>query len=303
MAKCKREHRRAWVINAGGRYGGLCIVKDEFPNDYGISGKVLKICSFKIAEGHRGNRYGELLLKTIFAYLVENQYDRAFVEILSKHTELCTLLAEFGFEDLRASPKGERVLVKQMHPADGDLSPLAPLAYNVKYGPHAVTLANVRIFVVPIRPRYHSMLFPELDEQLVLLPTTGQPYGNSVRKAYLSHSKIRKISPGDAILFYRSEVDPGVTVLGVAEQTLVSTDPLEIARFVGKRTVYSYAEIEQMTAKPVLAVLFRMARTLKPSWNVDLLKRAGIIKRPPQSFMQVSGDGATWIATQLNVPR
>jgi L-amino acid N-acyltransferase YncA len=303
LAKCKREHRQTWVINAQGRYGGLCIVKNESPNDYAISGKVLKICSFKIAEEHRGNRYGELLLKAVFAYLLENQYDRAFVEVLSKHKELVTLLADFGFQDLRESTKGERVLVKEMRPAHDDAEQLAPLAYNIKYGPHAVTLSNVRVFVVPIQPRYHSMLFPELDEQLVLLPTIGQPFGNSIRKAYLSHSKIRKISPGDALLFYRSEVEQGLTVLGVAEQTFVSTDALQIARFVGKRTVYSYAAIEQMAAKPVLAVLFRMARTLKPTWKVDLLKRTGIIKRAPQSFMQVSGEAAAWIATQLVVQR
>src|SRR5262249_46331028 len=109
---------------------------------------------------------------------------------------------------------------------------------------------------------------------------------------------------GDLILFYRSEVNQGATTVGVAEGTLISSDADEVARYVGRRTVYSYADIRTMAAKPILAVLFRLARFLRPPWDVDLLIRAGIIKRPPQSFMQVSsGKAVDWIATQLVAPR
>jgi hypothetical protein len=141
------------------------------------------------------------------------------------------------------------------------------------------------------------------NNQQLLLATESHPFGNSIRKAYLCHSQIRRIASGDAILFYRSGTNQAVTAVGIAERTLVSSDPLEIARFVGTRTVYSYAEIQDMAAaKPTLAVLFRLARILKPRWEVDLLRRAGIVKRGPQSFMQVRGKAVDWIASQLVVP-
>ncbi len=302
LARCKREHRQTWVIQTGREYRGLCIVNDEFPNDYGFPGKVLKVCSFKIADEYRGHRYGELLLKTVFAFLVENRYQSVFIEAFPKQQELFTLLTEFGFEDIRGSSKGERVLLKKLRQPEPETERLDPLKYNVKYGPHALTLVGAQVFVVPIRPQYHKLLFPELEQQL-LLATESHPFGNSIRKAYLCHSQIRKIASGDAILFYRSGTNQAVSAVGVVERTLVSSDPLEVARFVGTRTVYSYAEIEEMSAKPILAVLFRLARTLKPRWEVDLLKRAGIIKRAPQSFMQVHGKAVDWIATQLVVPR
>jgi ribosomal protein S18 acetylase RimI-like enzyme len=301
LTKCKREHRRAWVIRSGDGYAGVCIVNDEAHNDYGFQGKTLKICSFKIADKFRGYRYGELLLKTVFGYLTENHYQGVFVEAFAKQPELFALLADFGFEDVRESSKGERVLFKTIRPPINEVERLGPLAFNVKYGPHAITLVGAKVFVVPIQPQFHDLLFPELRAQLAI-PTESYPFGNSIRKAYLCHSKIRKIAAGDTILFYRSEHDQSITAVGVAEATLVSSDASQVARFVGRRTVYSYAQIEAMTAKPVLAVLFRLARTLRNPWDVDLLKRSGIIARAPQSFMQVKQEAVAWIATQLDVP-
>jgi GNAT superfamily N-acetyltransferase len=300
LAKCKREHRQAWVIAAGTRYAGVCIVKDE-PNALGLSGKTLKLCSFKIDNAFRGHRYGELLLKAVFAYAQENSYQRMFVEVFPKHEDLHALLVDFGFKDITESPKGERVLLKAMSPPTRETECLGPLDFNVRYGPFAITLVGAQVFVVPIQPRYHGLLLPEAEPQL-LLPMESHPFGNSIRKAYLSHSKIRRIAAGDAILFYRSGLDAAVTAIGVAEGTLVTSDPHELARYVARRTVYSFAEIQHMAAKQTLAVRFRLARTLKNPWKLDLLIRSGILLRAPQSFMQARPEAVDWIASQLRVP-
>jgi hypothetical protein len=302
LAKCKREHRQAWVVSGGSQYAGVCIVNDESRNPYGFSGKVLKVCSFKIAEQFRGYRYGELLLKTIFAYAVQNSYVGMFVEAYAKQQELFTLLADFGFEDVQLSSKGERVLFKRLRPPAEGAAGLHPLEYNIRYGPNSLTLSGAKTFVVPIQPRYHRLLFPELETQLALA-TESHPFGNSIRKAYLSNSRIRKIASGDAVLFYRSTENQAVTAIGVVEGTAVSSDGTQVATFVGRRTVYSFADIQRMVQQgPVLAVLFRLARPVTQPWSLDLLIRAGIIKRAPQSFLQVSTEAVAWIANQLDVP-
>ena len=300
LTKCKREHRQAWVITTGQRYAGVCIVNNE-PNALGLSGKTLKVCSFKIDDAFRGHRYGELLLKAVFGYAQENAFDRMFVEVFPEHEDLVVLLGDFGFEDRGESSKGERVLVKALAPPARETERLGPLDFNVRYGPFALTLVGAQVFIVPIQPRYHRMLLPEAEPQL-LLPMESHPFGNSIRKAYLSHSKIRKIATGDAILFYRSGPDAAVTALGVVEGTLVTTNANELARYVARRTVYSFAEIEQMATKQTLAVRFRLARTFKEPWKLDLLIRSGILRRAPQSFMQASREALDWIATQLRVP-
>lgn len=305
LARCKRQQRQAWTIGGVGGtagYAGICIVKEESTNEHGFTGKVLKICSFKIADEFRGYRYGELLLKTVFGYLVENHYRGVFVETFSKHDGLIDLLADFGFADVGESAKGERILFKSMHPAKREEARLGPLDFNIKYGPHAISLVGARAFMVPIQPQFHQLLFPELERQLSL-GTESHSFGNSIRKAYLCHSQIRKIAAGDAIFFYRSQDDQAVTAVGVAEQTLVSADAAEVARFVGRRTVYSFAAIERMATKPILSLLFRFARGLPEPWKLDLLIRSGIVKRAPQSFMELQEKAVGWIATQLHVPR
>jgi hypothetical protein len=40
---------------------------------------------------------------------------------------------------------------------------------------------------------------------------------------------------------------------------------MDLARFVGKRTVYPLNEIVAMCRRPVLAILFRLARVLPPA--------------------------------------
>ena len=66
--------------------------------------------------------------------------------------------------------------------------------------------------------------------------------------------------------------------------------------------MYSFAEIQRMATKQTLAVRFRLARTFKDPWKLDLLIRSGILRRAPQSFMQASPEAVDWIASQLHVP-
>ena len=70
--------------------------------------------------------------------------------------------------------------------------------------------------------------------------------GNAIKKAYLSHSNIKKISPGDIILFYRTDDYQAITCLGIVEKIIPNLrDPNEIIKEVGKRTVYSPEDIKE----------------------------------------------------------
>ncbi|UQA62561.1 GNAT family N-acetyltransferase [Polyangium aurulentum] len=300
LKKCKREQRQTWVVETDERYAGVCIVnEDAFPSQ-GPVGKTLKICTFKIAESYRGFRYGELLLKTVFAYAVQNRFVKIFVEVFPKHYSLLDLFADFGFEDVGESKKKERVLLKSLQPSAADVADLSPIEVNIKYGPHAIRLAGARVFVVPIQPRFHRLLFPECEPQLAL-QIESHPFGNSIRKAYLSNSSLRKIKQGDVLLFYCSQTPQAITAIGVAEDTAVSNDPHLIARYVGKRTVYPFPEIERMAAAPILAILFRLSRALADPWTLGEISQAGIVRAPPQSIAEVRKQEAIkWIANRLD---
>jgi hypothetical protein len=91
--RCKLAHRRAWTIRSpSGGLAGLCIVKDEEKADHGLTGKILKLCTFKIASHARGFRYGELLLKAIFDYAFANSYEVIYVTVFKRHADLIGVL-------------------------------------------------------------------------------------------------------------------------------------------------------------------------------------------------------------------
>ncbi len=301
LAKCKREHRQAWMISVTGTTGlaAVSIVKSEGSVSFLPGVKVLKVCSFKVSERCNGFRFGELLLKAIFTYAEDNGYDWLYVTVFEKYPSLLSFLQEFGFEAVdHRTELGESCLAKPMRFTQAEFSALAPLAFNIRFGPSAARFVGAPTFVVPILPMYHSVLFPEAEKQLELMPGV-HPCGNSIRKAYLSRGPIRTITPGANLLFYRSEDKQHVVMTGVAEDTLVSSSPEVIARYVGKRTVYTYDEIRRMCQRDVLAILFRQSRTIRTPIRLDELRACGVLSAAPQSIVTVPEEAKEWLQTRV----
>ncbi|KAM3101986.1 GNAT family N-acetyltransferase [Phormidesmis sp. 146-12] len=299
--KCKLQHRPVWTIETGGGgIGGICIIKpNDVPEYEGMPTPSLKVCSFKIAENFRGYRFGELLLKAVFDYADQNQQASIYITTFEKQIELLNLLESFGFEASCTSKRGEIVLLKLLKFSSEDYEFLAPLDFNIRFGPNQVKFDGTNSFLIPIVPRYHKVLFPGAEAQLELLPGEHS-FGNGIRKAYLCHAKTRKIAPGDIIFFYCSGKHGGVTTYGVVESIIVSSDPHMIARSVGKRTVYNYPEIESLCSKgDVLVILFRLARSVIEPIPLKILLEESIIKKAPQSISSLSFKAAKWLKNHL----
>ena len=140
--------------------------------------------------------------------------------------------------------------------------------------------------------------FSEADPQQSFL--SGRfPFGNSIRKAYLCHAQIRDLPAGSPLLFYRSQDRHAVSCIGVAESCLRSSDASLVARFVGKRTVYSLTEIEEQCRKETLAVLFRHSQILDSQISLAELRREGILKAAPQSIVTVPSEAMAWLRNRL----
>jgi hypothetical protein len=279
------------------------IVKDETDRPYGLPGNVLKLSTFKVTDEAHGRRYGELLLKTLFAHAHHHGHDAIYVTVFDKHATLIELLTAFGFRDHGESDLGERVLVKRRRP--GGLEGITdPLDFHIAYGPPAID-PRAPHFMVPVEPRWHDLLFPEYVAQQSLF-SGEHPFGNALRKAYLCNAPTRQLGPGATLFFYRSHNLPAVTAVGVVEQVLESRDPEEIARLVGRRTVYTLDEIAEKcrVARPVLAILFRQDRLLEQPWPRRDLDAAGVLNRHPQSITEVHREeGRRWLQERLNGSR
>ena len=301
FGRVSQEGREAWVIESPtSGYAGICIWKSD-DDELGLGGKVMKLSTFKVSEEHRGRRYGELLLKTAFNELHANRYDHVWLTVFERHAALIAMLEEFGFEQLQGeTPVGELVMVKHLSPTDG--TALDHFSYHSHFGPPAVDISlGGGVYVIPIQPRYHARLFPDHPREPARLLLDDDPFGNALRKAYLSRSPIAPLPRGATILFYRSDDWQAITTVGVVEQSMRSGDPSAIAAFSGQRTVYSYDEIEGMTRPTALAVLFRQDRLLESPWTLDRLVAAGVLNGPPQSITRVhSEEGIEWLTTRLD---
>ena len=188
------------------------------------------------------------MLKALFRYLYVNKFDHVWLTLFPKHEALIDLLEEFGFRnrsDLEAS-SGEMTMVKQLTPIASAV--FDPYQLHKRFGPPAVDLMGSRVFVIPIQPHYHRMLFPEYErwygrERELALHVPQPPFANGLRKAYLSQSRAHPLPRGATMLLYRSSDTRGITAVGVTESAIRSHDPLEIAQFTALRTVYSFEEI------------------------------------------------------------
>lgn len=298
FARCRREHRHAWIIPGDGDYvAGLCIIKHENDPPSSLESKVLKICSFKISEHYNGYRYGELLLRAVFDHANTNGYDWVYVTIFQKHFKLIELIEDFGFEAIESKTNlGELIFAKPMKPIKEEIES-DPVEFFIRFGPHNF-MTEVDWFVVPIRPVFSDVLFPETVYQYQLFEGI-YPFGNSIRKAYLCHSKIKDISAGSLVVFYRSQNRHGIVSIGIVERAFRSSSPKKIAQEVGKRTVYSMKEIQTMCQKEVLAILFRQIRGFIPEIPLRDLISGGVFKSPPQSIISIPKEGIICLKKKL----
>ncbi len=301
LAKARSDHRQAWVIRdtASSAYAAVMLVKQESPGDYGLHGKVLKVSTMKVADDALGRKYGELMLKTLFGYAHTHAFDTVYVTVFSKHAALVALLETFGFEARTdRSALGELVMVKRRRPPD--LSSGDCLSTHRRHGPPFVDPRSP-VFVVPIRPTWHELLFPDYGSGLPVW-TGEHPYGNALRKAYVSRSPTRNIGSGATLLFYRSEDTSAVTAVGVVDAVLEASSPDEVLRFVGRRTVYTLRDLQTMAAGGrgrLHAMLFRQDRLLEPAWRLRELQRARVLRSWPQSITRVGEVGTQWVHRQL----
>jgi GNAT superfamily N-acetyltransferase len=304
LATCKRQGRQALVVRflASDQTVALCILKDG-DDEPGLGGRVVKLCTFKVADEFRGHKQGELLLKAIFEYTHQNHYDHAWITVFPRHADLTALLETFGFSAVGALVNGELVYAKTF----GDSVPVVCddttgdgcLATHVAFGPPSLHLRPGHTFVIPVQPRYHRRLFPEAELETELSFETDA-VGNALRKAYLCNSSTRQIEPGDALLFYRSQALRGIYAVGVAERVVVSDDPDELIRTVGQRTVYSQEEIQNLAKTPVLAILFRQDRLLSTPITLAELIAASALGGPPQQITHLRRGATPWLCSRLH---
>lgn len=308
IIKCQKEHRKAFVAYRPGTksLAAICIYNEEQDQgeltQLGLTGKTLKLCTFKVAPESKGNRLGELLLKPVFLYAESNNYDFIFFSAFPEQKDLISFAMDFGFRIVMPFHGQEIACVKSLKPSDTDIKTMSPLELHIQYGPKRTKFENNSSFIVPIRPDYHALLFPELEHQSHFFDG-DIACGNGIKKAYLCNSPCKTVSLGNNIFFYKSGGSKIITTLGIVESTLRSSEPEQIARFVGSRTVFSFSRIKRCChSQEVLAINFRLVSFIQPIAMSKLIEH-GILKDYPQSIIELSSAANLKIETLVNYLR
>ena len=301
--KIKREGRKCWVhYRDDGSIGAVLIYKFEdeaidstppFPKN-----KRIKIATLKVT--HVGRKIGELFIKLTTDLAINNDINEIYLTHFPEPDDrLVQLITEYGFYKAAVNKRGEDIFFKDLI-VKGDTKDLSPLEISKKYHPTFYDGNSVKKFIIPIKPEYHNRLFTDCHGRQTKFTEHGGAFiveGNTIKKAYLTHSRIKKINPSDIVLFYksgdqkRSKNQSKITSIGVVESiNLGIEDPEEIMIIVGKRTVYSRGEIEEYAQKPTTVILFLHHFHLKNPLHLDELKEIGVLASAPQSIVEISDE-------------
>ncbi len=293
--KCAEDKRKCWCIEDGtGNIVAICIYKHEQDTpltDNGdiIPGRILKLCTFKVDPKARGKKLGERLLYIAFDYCVKNDLDWVYLHTFGKEQKtLVGLCTDYGFSFL-GKYKQDDVYIKPMKLMDDGCNSLESL---IKYYPYFKDNESVQKFIIPIQPQFHEDLFPDFSSMKGSLFEKDQSLyscqGNTIKKAYLCHAKIKTIRKGDIILFYRSKDRKSIQCMGIVEDVLFSGNIDEVFPAIAKRTVYKYSDIQNILEKQTLVILFRYKALDKEVSNQSIVD-AGV-KGYIQSIRQISNE-------------
>lgn len=277
--------RKAWIVGEENRLDAFCMFKPEDETecvtDAGdrLSGRVLKLCTFKVAR--LGYKLGERLLFVAFTYAIDNRFDFVYIQVNeNKQADLVALIEDFGFRKL-GPYKSDFTYVKDMRKGEvcGGLTADERLEYDILHYPNFIDDLSVGKYLVPIQPVFHDRLFPDLErrEYLPGLYLEDSSEANAIKKAYICGSSIKCLNKGDVLLFYRSGDRKSVSCVGVVEDILRSGNASDLIPFVARRTVFFDEEIDAKVAKgEQLAVLFRIVKYLKHEVRWNEMAKAGV---------------------------
>lgn len=315
-----REGKQCYISQMRGdpqKLGSILITKDEtesIPAESPLPEKRrLKISTLKVA--NLGMKLGECLIDIAIREALENNIDELYLTHFPEPEDdsLCDLIFEYGFEDAGiyhnkyslTSSKEEHVYLKKLHAnlLSSD-TPVEPVLLNQKYYPSYYDGPQVRKYIIPIQEEFHDRLFLSVARSQTKLgnftdigtDTTNEILDvYAVKKAYITHSKIKKLHEGDILICYKTYPDRNIpakksslTEICVVDKVYYQiTDIEEISKITRSRTVYGYRELEIMK-KPLTIILFKHNLSVTKLLNTKELKELGILNGPPQSITEIT---------------
>ncbi len=244
--------------------------------------KRLKVSTFKVTD--KGKRIGETFIKIMIRYAMQKEVGIIYVTIFPKQEQLISVLSEYGFkfytEKITKNAKGQ-VLKENVYVKDMDEANYFP---NIEY-------IDQRIFLVPIRPEFNKLLFPEseINPQLTFDDLGGDiTSANAIKKAYICNSNTKQIRAGDMLFFYSTRENMRLTAIGIVDIVCDTFENFEeIKKLVKKRTAYTEEQLKEVVKLNSLVILFKHYLTFEKEITYKDLLSMGIVSAGIQQIQQI----------------
>ena len=278
--KKQRNEEKAYVtMTRDNKVTSFLMLKEEDEHeDYSAfekpfkPAKRIKVSTFKVCD--TGKKIGECFIKIMVNEAIQKNVDEIYVTTFEKQESLIYLLEQYGFN---------LFTYKNTTKSDDTIEREAIYVKNIKdksQYPY-VQIKEQGIFVFPVIPKYHKLLFEDAEGsyQISIDDTQGKnTSANAIKKAFISNAKIKKIKPGDIVLFYASHNKKAITTLGIVETTWNEFESQEeIFNIVRKRTAYDEEELKLVTNLDSLVIMFKHYITFKNPITYDFLYNNGIV--------------------------
>lgn len=156
----------------------------------------LKVGTLKI-EG-RGTKLGERVLKKIFDTAIAENMNGVYVTVFDVHEELIRLFERYGFEraGTKTTDSGEEsVYVRRLDRFSGNMLSDYPFVHT----------ESRRSWLLAVYPEYHTQLLPDSilnNEAREIVRDVS--HTNTIHKVYVGKIPLTRMSPGDAVVIYRT---------------------------------------------------------------------------------------------------
>ena len=170
-----------------------------------------------------------------------------------------------------------------------------------------ISFNNCNKLIVPIRPEYHTELFPDsyLNNESPSDFVENAPHRNAIKKVYISRSYYKNLNKGDLVIFYRTggHYAGVVSTLGIIENAITNIrDENHFVELCRKRSVFSDEELREwwnynpynkpahLISRPFVVNFLYIDSFPMPKVNLKRLRELNIIQEAPRGFELLEND-------------
>lgn len=292
LDKCASQNRNCYYLIVQEELQAILIYNLEKVEDHQLKGifqDALKICTLKVESSAFGIKLGELFLNKMFEYCINQKIGYLYLTVYEKQTHLIELLIKFGFykeEFTNSQGKIELKMIKAL--VRGEVSERENLITN---HPFYNDDESINKYVIPIQPQFYKTLFKDGKHRNPTLFDTSpwslnEIQGNTILKAYISNSNIKKLNKGDILLFYSSKERKSIEPVGILEKCEIVDNIDELWNLVRKKTVFTRSQLEEMLydKKSLHVIIFRLVTYMENEVNLAKIKQIDSLKNKIQTI-------------------